>query len=601
MVDLVYLPKEKKNDEFVLTKNLDEAQRYLFFLVVKVVEGKSNPFNRTMSVSERAQDILAARRSKIDLLRHPATTISLFTTLVLKKASFAAVDTIRHPTFRYIVVPLIAIATFISFVVVEQKEDRLFRELDVDGNNLLSAAELRAGFGSGIAEGTQLTKAAFVEFLTSAAVHHKVSASLDHGAWREVEYLLADAIWWLVLGILSSVGLGSGMHSGLLFLFPHIYLTCMAADACGDVSFWTYPTNIFYGPKERVFHCINEPSSTTTVSLWLRVWKVLPWCILWGAGTAIGEIPPYALSYAAALQGKKQDELEEVSKFDVLNRMKDWMLDKIQKYGFWAILLLAAWPNMAFDLCGMACGQFLTPFWVFFGATFVGKALIKVNGQAVFFVALFSGDNIERFLQWVFHGIEVIIPADFVVKGLEKGLDVIRKTRHEISQRALGNGGSSDESEGSIAAKAMGWIVIAAVAWFAKSIVDTFAQSQQESYDEERLAELQSAFARKKVWSDEEIEALLDDTSSSNSVATLHDVAVWSVVAPLVASAGAVFYGASLQTWAIGCGALTHLLFTRLLSSGRVEGAWTTTALLVLRVSLVLHVLFAAYKIAKGG
>ena len=29
-------------------------------------------------------------------------------------------------------------------------------------------------------------------------------------------------IWWVGLGVLSSIGLGTGMHSGLLFLFPHM-------------------------------------------------------------------------------------------------------------------------------------------------------------------------------------------------------------------------------------------------------------------------------------------------------------------------------------------------------------------------------------------
>ena len=33
-----------------------------------------------------------------------------------------------------------------------------------------------------------------------------------------VQYL----VWWVGLGILSSIGLGTGMHSGLLFLFPHM-------------------------------------------------------------------------------------------------------------------------------------------------------------------------------------------------------------------------------------------------------------------------------------------------------------------------------------------------------------------------------------------
>jgi len=43
-------------------------------------------------------------------------------------------------------------------------------------------------------------------------------------------------VWWFGLGVLSSVGLGSGMHSGLLFLFPHVLRVVQMATAdkgCG--------------------------------------------------------------------------------------------------------------------------------------------------------------------------------------------------------------------------------------------------------------------------------------------------------------------------------------------------------------------------------
>ena len=49
------------------------------------------------------------------------------------------------------------------------------------------------------------------------------------------------------------------------------------------------------------------------------------------------------------------------------------------RHGFIGILVLAAWPNAAFDLCGICCGHFLMPFWEFFGATLIGKGLIKVR------------------------------------------------------------------------------------------------------------------------------------------------------------------------------------------------------------------------------
>lgn len=38
----------------------------------------------------------------------------------------------------------------------------------------------------------------------------------------EVETWIMFVVWWVGLGVLSSVGLGTGIHTGLLFLFPHI-------------------------------------------------------------------------------------------------------------------------------------------------------------------------------------------------------------------------------------------------------------------------------------------------------------------------------------------------------------------------------------------
>ncbi len=55
-----------------------------------------------------------------------------------------------------------------------------------------------------------------------------------------------------------------------------------------------------------------------------------------------------------------------------------WGVGGLQRRGFLGILLLSAWPNAAFDLCGICCGHYQMPFWHFFGATFIGKALIKV-------------------------------------------------------------------------------------------------------------------------------------------------------------------------------------------------------------------------------
>jgi hypothetical protein len=70
----------------------------------------------------------------------------------------------------------------------------------------------------------------------------------------------------------------------------------------------------------------------------------------------------------------------------------------MEKAGFMGVLLMASIPNPLFDLAGLTCGHLLFPFWKFFGATFIGKALIKSNIQAVFVVLLFSPRALEIML-----------------------------------------------------------------------------------------------------------------------------------------------------------------------------------------------------------
>jgi len=40
-------------------------------------------------------------------------------------------------------------------------------------------------------------------------------------------------------------------------------------------------------------------------------------------------------------------------------------------------------PNPLFDLAGITCGHFLVPFSTFFGATLIGKAVIKMHIQVL--------------------------------------------------------------------------------------------------------------------------------------------------------------------------------------------------------------------------
>ncbi|CAM9121542.1 unnamed protein product [Choristocarpus tenellus] len=227
-----------------------------------------------------------------------------------------------------------------------------------------------------------------------------------------MEKVVIFIVWWVGLGVLSSVGLGTGMHSGVLFLFPHIMKTCIAAKECGTTDFET-SGNMWFSSSDAIFACPESADSPSKEELspvtFLQILlKVYPACVLWGAGTAIGEIPPYALSRAASEAGERlagMDEIDELGsqdavagRFDVIKRSKIWMIHFLKKHGFLGIFLLSSWPNMAFDLCGICCGYFLMPFWTFFGATLLGKAGIKVLMQAAFFTMLFHEDYLERFI-----------------------------------------------------------------------------------------------------------------------------------------------------------------------------------------------------------
>ena len=50
---------------------------------------------------------------------------------------------------------------------------------------------------------------------------------------------------------------------------------------------------------------------------------------------------------------------------------------------FFCMCNYAQIPNPLFDLAGITCGHFLVPFWTFFGATVIGKAVIKMHIQVV--------------------------------------------------------------------------------------------------------------------------------------------------------------------------------------------------------------------------
>ncbi|XP_067350742.1 vacuole membrane protein 1-like isoform X3 [Channa argus] len=153
---------------------------------------------------------------------------------------------------------------------------------------------------------------------------------------KYVSYVEKKTWWcayWVGLGILSSVGLGTGLHTFLLYLGPHIASVTLAAYECGSVEFPEppYPDQIIcpqhetpkLGPDAEQVGVetagedrgVGSGGLQGTVSLWTIITKVRLESCMWGAGTAIGELPPYFMARAARLSGADPND-EDYRKFE---------------------------------------------------------------------------------------------------------------------------------------------------------------------------------------------------------------------------------------------------------------------------------------------
>ncbi|XP_072013164.1 vacuole membrane protein 1-like isoform X2 [Amphiura filiformis] len=231
---------------------------------------------------------------------------------------------------------------------------------------------------------------------------------LEGSHQKYISSLRKTVLWcwyWVMLGILSSVGLGTGLHTFLLYLGPHIASVTIAAFECMSVDFPEPPY-----PDEIV--CPEEAG--TAMSIWAVISKVRLEAFMWGAGTALGELPPYFMAKAARLSGTEPDNedyeefesmmehiSEDPSQQDFGTRMKHYVQTLVQRAGFFGILACASIPNPLFDLAGITCGHFLVDFWTFFGATLVGKAIVKMHIQKLFVIGIFSEHHVDMLVDLV--------------------------------------------------------------------------------------------------------------------------------------------------------------------------------------------------------
>ncbi|XP_072273406.1 vacuole membrane protein 1 [Pyxicephalus adspersus] len=299
-----------------------------------------------------------------------------------------------------------------------------------------------------------------------------------------VQYIEKKFLWcayWVGLGILSSVGLGTGLHTFLLYLGPHIASVTLAAYECNSVNFPEPPY-----PDEII--CPDEESVEGAISLWTIISKVRLEACMWGAGTAIGELPPYFMARAARLSGAEPDD-EEYEEFeemlehaqtaqDFASRAKLTVQNLVQKVGFLGILACASIPNPLFDLAGITCGHFLVPFWTFFGATLIGKAIIKMHIQKLFVIITFSKHIVEQMVSLI-GAVPSIGPS--LQKPFQEYLEAQRKKLHHKVEEG------APQSENWLS-WAFEKLVIIMVFYFVLSIINSMAQSYAKRVQQKKLS-----------------------------------------------------------------------------------------------------------------
>lgn len=146
--------------------------------------------------------------------------------------------------------------------------------------------------------------------------------------------------YWVLLGFLSSAGIGFGFHTFVLYVIPAIATFCSENPLISPVE-----TFVGFMP---VIYC-------------------------WGLGSAIGE----CTSYVAGYLGTEKLDYPRVEAF-------------LKKHSFLLITLSGSIPNNFFDVLGVIAGAIRMPFLKFFAPTLLGKAVIKPTIQLAMTVGLFN-------------------------------------------------------------------------------------------------------------------------------------------------------------------------------------------------------------------
>ena len=151
---------------------------------------------------------------------------------------------------------------------------------------------------------------------------------------------LVCLLGWMIIGIASSIGFGVGIPTRVLFVWPYILRT-------------------------------SQATGEDLVSAWIQV---LPVAVIHALGSALGELPPFL---GASLLVRRLNLDHEKTAMAISHR---WLVQRMQNgWGWMWVCVLGAWPNVAFDMAGLAAGASGMSLPSFLSAAVVGKAVVRPN------------------------------------------------------------------------------------------------------------------------------------------------------------------------------------------------------------------------------
>eukprot|EP00455_Lapot_gusevi_P045975 TRINITY_DN5969_c0_g1_i7.p1 TRINITY_DN5969_c0_g1~~TRINITY_DN5969_c0_g1_i7.p1 ORF type:complete len:156 (-),score=64.71 TRINITY_DN5969_c0_g1_i7:185-652(-) len=150
-----------------------------------------------------------------------------------------------------------------------------------------------------------------------------------------------------------------------------------------------------------------------------------------------------------------------------------------------AIVICASVPNPLFDLAGLTCGHFLVPFWTFFGATFIGKAIIKVHLQSFAVITVFYKDRLNDLIAFILW----LTPAS-IHHSIEPKVNEFFQNMKAQYHKNEAHLAPTAQASRSLLSSAWDIFLGGMLLWFLISIINASVQEKLVELDEKKIKEL---------------------------------------------------------------------------------------------------------------